>query len=260
MIDSITIFGKEIPLYGLLFYAGIAVAAALAFLFCKKDKSLPLFDLACSATYAMIGAMIGAKVLFVAVSIDQIIEYQLSLVDVIKGGFVFYGGFIGGFAGLLIYCKQFKMRLSQFADIYATVIPLGHAIGRVGCYFAGCCYGMPYDGPLHVVYHETVGMTPLETPLFPVQLLEAACLLVLFAILAVVFLRGHKGKTPWLYCIFYGVIRFVVEFFRGDGERGVFLGISTSQWISVGIIAVAAALFILRLKKDKAAIAEEPQN
>lgn len=253
MIDSITIFGKEIPLYGLLFYAGIVVAALVAVFLCKKDKCFPLFDLVCSAIYAMIGAMIGAKLLFIAVSLRQIIEYQLSWIEVIKGGFVFYGGFIGGFAGLWIYCKQFKMNMSPFLDVFATVIPLGHAIGRFGCLFAGCCYGIPYDGPFHVIYHETVGMTPLETPLFPVQVLEALCLLVLFVVLAIVFLRGHKGRTPWLYCIFYGVIRFAVEFLRGDGERGVFLGISTSQWISLGIIVVTAVLFILRLKREKAA-------
>ncbi len=258
MIDSITIFGKEIPLYGLLFYAGIFVAAIVALLFCKKDKRLPMYDLVYSAVYVMIGAMIGSKLLFIIVSLRQIIELQLSLIDMVKGGFVFYGGFIGGFAGLWIYCKQFKMNMGPFLDIFAVVLPLGHAIGRIGCLAAGCCYGVPYDGPFHVVYHETVGMTPLGIPLFPVQVLEALCLFVLFIILTIVFLRGHKGRTAWLYCIAYGIIRFAVEFLRGDKERGVFLGISTSQWLSLGIIVVTLVLFILRLKREKAAVAEAP--
>ncbi len=236
MIDSIEILGREVPLYGICFFAGIAIAALAALIIVKKLNLFPLFDLTCSAVYIMIGAILGSKLLFIAVSIKDIIELQIPLINVIKGGFVFYGGLIGGLLGMFIYSKQFKMNFNTFLELYATVVPLGHAFGRVGCFFGGCCYGRPYDGAFSVVYTETVGLTPLNIPLLPIQLIEAACLLLLFFVMLFVYLKFRtKISTVAVYAMSYSIIRFVLEFFRGDAERGVFLGISTSQIISIGL-------------------------
>ncbi|MBQ9768641.1 MAG: prolipoprotein diacylglyceryl transferase, partial [Clostridia bacterium] len=171
-----------------------------------------------------------------------------------SGGFVFYGGFIGGFLGLLIYVKQFKMKFLPFLDVYAAVVPLGHAFGRVGCLFGGCCYGMEYDGPFAVVYHSSLNMsTPLNTPLLPMQLIEALGLLLIFAIVLTVYLKGAKtGTVPVVYVLCYSVMRFTLEFLRADSERGNLLGLSTSQWISLGlIITVILSVIFYRSKKAK---------
>ena len=251
----------SVPLYGLLFFIGIAVAAGIAALICKR-RSIDRYDIVCSAVYTMIGAAIGAKLLFIAISLDDALAFaeanNLSFSDtmmsIIKGGFVFYGGFIGGFLGLLIYCKQFKMKLMPFIDIYAVVVPLGHAFGRIGCLFGGCCYGMEYDGPLAVEYHYSLSATtPLNTPLLPTQLIEAVSLTLIFALLITLYLKGAKqGVAPVVYLFSYSVLRFILEFFRMDSERGSFLGVTTSQWIALGIaIITIISVIIYRKRKQK---------
>lgn len=253
MTDSINLFGKDVPLYGVFFFLGIILAVCVAVLLTKKKNPIPLYDMVCSASYIMIGAIIGAKLLFIVVSLDSIIEQNLSLLQVIKGGFVFYGGFLGGLLGLIIYAKQFKMPLGPFMDLYATVVPLGHAFGRVGCFFGGCCYGKEHDGFFSVTYTDTLNAaTPLNTPLLAIQLIEALALLCLFAVLLTVYLKTEKkGLTPTLYAIIYPLIRFVLEFFRGDRERGAFLNISTSQWISIAIFACAIAYLVYTAKRER---------
>ena len=208
----------------------------------------------------MIGAIIGAKLLFLIVSWEDIIKYNIPLVDVIKGGFVFYGGLIGGFLGLLIYASIYKIKLNKFLDIYAAVIPLGHAFGRVGCFFAGCCYGMEHDGFLSFTYTETAGTTPLGVPLLPIQLIEAACLILIFGVLMLVLFKVNKvGVVYKVYIVAYAIVRFVLEYFRGDGERGKFLFLSTSQWVSVGLIILCVAI-ILYDKYWKKSDAEEKKE
>ena len=250
-------FNLPFPIYGALYFVGIAVAAVVAVFICKK-RELPKYDIVYSAIYSMIGAAVGAKLLFIAVSLPKVISLGYGFVDTVlilmSGGFVFYGGFIGGFLGLLIYVKQFKMKFLPFLDVYAAVVPLGHAFGRVGCLFGGCCYGMEYDGPFAVVYHSSLNMsTPLNTPLLPMQLIEALGLLLIFAIVLTVYLKGAKtGTVPVVYVLCYSVMRFTLEFLRADSERGNLLGLSTSQWISLGlIITVILSVIFYRSKKAK---------
>ena len=259
MESSIQIFGKEIPLYGLFFYIGIACASVVAALICKRKK-IDRYDLLCAGVYTMIGALIGAKLLFILVSIDDIIKYNIPFEYVLKGGFVFYGGLLGGILGLFIYSKQFKESFVQLAELFATVLPLGHAFGRVGCFFAGCCYGIPYDGPFSHTYHNVIGQTPTGVPLLPVQLIEAACLLVIFVVMMIRYFKTKEkyGTAPVTYLMIYSVLRFILEFFRGDEERGKFLGLATSQWVSIGLLTVAIVVLVLRYQKKKQMPAMEP--
>ncbi len=264
---NIKILKWDLPLYGLLFYLGIVCAAAVAVLICRKRK-IELFDMVCSAVYTMIGAILGAKLLFLAVTLPEIIELfriypaEDVLFSIIKGGFVFYGGLLGGALGLFIYIKQFKLKLEHYVEVYATVVPLGHAFGRIGCFFAGCCYGMEYDGPLSHTYTVSAGSTPLGVPLLPIQLIESACLFLLFGSLMIAFFKGKR--IPYLctriYAIGYAALRFTLEFFRGDKERGVAL-FSTSQWISLGIVVFVSTLWIISAKrKKKASTVESTQE
>ena len=251
-------FGREIPIYGICFFAGIFAAAAVGVLLVGRQTDLPRYDVVYSAVYVMIGAMIGSKLLFLLVSYREIIELQLPLSAVIKGGFVFYGGLIGGAVGLLIYCRQFHMILAPFLDIYAAVLPLGHSIGRIGCFFGGCCYGIPYRGWGNVVYRETVGNTPLHTPLLPIQLIESGCLFLLFTVLLVVFIRKpFSGLCLKIYIFAYPLLRICLECFRGDRERGILLGLSTSQWVSIGILVSAAGILLWRRSNGRKKIKEK---
>jgi phosphatidylglycerol:prolipoprotein diacylglycerol transferase len=249
MESVISIFGREIPLYGIFFYLGIAAAAVVA-VFLRRRSEIEGLDIVGSGVYVMIGAVLGAKLLFLAVSADQIIRESIPLLSVIKGGFVFYGGLAGGALGLFIYVKQYRMKLSRFADLYTTVLPLGHAFGRVGCFFAGCCYGIPWEHGY--VYHRTFGTTPIGIPLLPVQLIEAGTLLLLFAVQLLLFLRK---KCAWqntvVYFLAYPTVRFILEFFRGDSERGGLFGLSTSQWLSLLIICGLIIIIAFHRRKSK---------
>lgn len=252
MKPIVTILGKEFPTYGICFWIAIVLCVVLAVLLCKK-RGLDRDELMYSAVFTFVGAFLGAKLLFLAISMPQIIEAQVSLEAVIKGGFVFYGGLIGGAFGLWLYAKIFHMDLLPFLHVYAMVLPLGHAIGRVGCFFGGCCYGIPYDGPLSHTYTMTISLnTPLGVPLFPVQLLEAACLVVLFGVSLFLFLKFPKKRLLPLqaYLFAYPVIRFSLEFLRGDSERGLLLGLATSQWVSIGLFLIAIAI-VVKQQLDK---------
>ena len=262
MLYSITFFGIELPTYAICMYLGVALAALVAVILAKKRETVTTFDVVVSAIYTMIGAMTGAKLLYLAVSWENVVSYidamgygfWDSFFYVVNSGFVFYGGFIGGFLGLMLYLWQFKRRKSDFFTIYAVVLPLGHAIGRVGCYLGGCCYGMESDSILAVDFpiYPSLADSPVVSRL-PVQLFEAVALLLLFVLLLVVYYRFTKHKTLALgvYLIVYPIIRFLLEFLRGDALRGRFLLFSTSQWISLGILAVTGVLLYLMQQKNK---------
>ena len=250
-VSHINVFGMQLPLYGICYLTGILAAMAAAFLLCKKKKT-DLFDFAYSAVFAVFAGLIGAKLLFIAISFREITELGLGFGEIMRGGFVFYGGLLGGIAGLWLFAKIQKVRITDLLDIYAAVLPLGHAIGRLGCHFAGCCYGVEHDGFLSVTYAQSDNLhTPIGKPLLAIQLIESIILLILFAaILTVFFKSSRSGTAANVYLFSYPVIRFTLEFFRGDRERGVLLGLSTSQWTSIVIIA-AAVIWLIALSKKK---------
>ena len=244
------LFGKEIPIYGVCFYVGVLLSAVVGILLAKRNK-IDIFDFIGCSIYVLIGALLGAKLLFVIVSLREIIRLGLSFWDVLRGGFVFYGGLLGGALGGWIYTKQFKLDLYPYFNIFATVLPLGHAIGRVGCFFAGCCYGIEYHGIGAHVYEKSLSLyTPLHTPLLPIQLIEAFLLLCLFCLLLYLFLRSDIGSEKVMFCytIGYAVLRFVLEFFRGDMERGKLIGLSTSQWISIFMLIMIIVFAFIKRK------------
>jgi len=264
-MSEISIFGKVIPTYGLMCFLGIAAAAVVAVMLAKKQK-IDFYDFVETAIITLICAGIGAKLLFVIVSWNSIIEmfknnsFWASLEAIIKGGFVFYGGLIGGAIGLFLTLKIKKQPILKTVNIYAVVLTLGHAFGRIGCFMAGCCYGMEYNGFLSFTYKSAMDLsTPIGVPLLPIQLIEAFALFALFAILLVAYLKmaKHRNMVCLIYAFGYSIIRFTLEFFRGDKERGLFLNLSTSQWISILIFVVATSLMvkyiytIIKNKKEK---------
>ncbi len=248
----IKLFNKEIPPYGVCFFIGILLSTIIAFVLLTNRK-WEKFDFLCSVAYLLIGALLGAKLLFIIVSIDTIIQYNLTFIEILKGGFVFYGGLLGGALGVYIYGKQFKLNSIKYFDLCATVLPLGHAIGRIGCFLSGCCYGIKYDGPFSHIYYNSANLfTPLNVNLFPVQLLEAFLLLILFIILLTMWLKKTKtGQITVVYLTIYAIIRFFLEYLRGDSERGRFINLSTSQWISFMILLIISIHYIIKHIKKK---------
>lgn len=257
MLPTINIFGFEVASYGLIIFIGIIIGGVIAIQYFSKFNELKKDDVLFAILYAVIGVGIGAKLLYILTNIPFLIEnYQNldlwdTLMQMFKGGFVFYGGLLGGILGVYIYAKQFKIPFKSLLLTLLPVVPLIHAIGRIGCLCAGCCYGMEYDGFGAIVFHNSV-LAPNNVPLFPMQIVEAICNLIIFIILLCTY-KKFLGtyKTLGLYLILYSIVRFILEFFRGDLIRGIYFSLSTSQWISIILLIFGIAIFIYEWRNKK---------
>lgn len=254
MNPYLNIFGKQIPYYGLLFAFGLLIGGLTALIRAKK-RNIEKFDILCAAVFAGIFGIVSAKLFSVITSINYILDYQVPFIDVIKNGFVFYGGLVGGFLGLLLYCKIYKLPLTDFTDVFAVSVPLGHAFGRIGCFISGCCFGIPHSGFLSITYTNAVDPnTPIGTPLLAIQLIESIALFLLYITLVIIYYKTKpRGICTAIYVVAYAIIRFVLEFFRGDDVRGFILGASTSQIISICLIITMVYVLVYQKisKKSK---------
>ncbi len=157
-----------------------------------------------------------------------------------NGGLVFYGGLIGGALAFAVWCAVKRPDVLHLADVLCVGIPLGHAFGRIGCFFHGCCWGKVSESALAVTFpanspvwaaHRSGEFASRSLPVLPTQLFEAAALLLLFAALLLLY-RKFKGFTAGAYMIGYSVIRFFMEFLRDD-PRPEMCGLSSAQNVSI---------------------------
>lgn len=250
MLPYLTLFGKSIPTYGLMAALGIAAALAYITLTNRGGQAghIPAVDVLHLLALAVPGAIVGAKLLYLIVELPAIVQNWSylwqnpnSLWTFLKQGLVFYGGLAGGLGAVYAYCRRYRLPYGAVLNICTPAIPLFHIFGRIGCFFAGCCWGIP--AVYGISFHQAP-FAPNGIPLLPVQLIEAACNLLLFVFLAAFSRRARaKALTFPLYLLGYGLLRFVLEFFRGDALRGIFV-LSTSQWLS--LVAIALGLILLR--------------
>ncbi|MBR4435837.1 MAG: prolipoprotein diacylglyceryl transferase [Clostridia bacterium] len=255
MHPFIHIFGLNIPSYGLMMSLAFITAILISYFRVKKagldqDTFLNL------AIISLVAGLISAYLLYIFVTypIKEIFKSITSGSFYVfkNGGLVFYGGVIGGVLAALLYIHIKKQRFLDYAAVIVPTIPLAHAFGRIGCFLAGCCYGKVCETPISVFYKNPIGGAPIGVPVFPIQLIEAACNIVVFVILMVyVGKKLKKGSVIFLYMILYGIERFILEYFRFDEIRGIFLGLSTSQWISIFMVVTGIAGMIIMLKKER---------
>jgi phosphatidylglycerol:prolipoprotein diacylglycerol transferase len=164
----------------------------------------------------------------------------------IVGGSVFYGGLLGGLLTAKIIVLK-KPHYEYLFDIATPAIPLFHCFGRIGCFLGGCCYGL--ESKFGVTFRRSLAEEANGVNRFPVQLLEALICLLLFLILDYLRKKGFfKSHLIYLYLFFYSVVRFFIEFVRGDEYRGFFFGLSTSQIVSIAIFCVVAPKLCVLLK------------
>lgn len=251
MHTYIKVGSLNIPSYGLCIILGIIIANIIAFSL-KKRNNHDENDLMVLEGYAFLGGLLGAKLLYVVVSLPQVdftkVTVKQYLEAISHGGFVFYGGLILGLLFVLLAGKVHHIDCFSYIMSYLFTIPLIHAFGRIGCFMGGCCYGRPYNGPFAVVFPEG-SFPPSGIGLFPVQLVESACLFLISLLLFILTYKVHSKFVAETYFIVYGIVRFVLEFFRYDFERGSLGFLSTSQCISIGLIVIAVISIILRRKK-----------
>ena len=163
-------------------------------------------------------------------------------------GFVVYGGIIGGILAGWIYCKVKKLNFLTYFDLVMLSIALAQGFGRIGCFLAGCCYGKEAQVGLSVIFTDS-DYAPNNIPLIPTQIYSSILDFLHFFLL--LYIARHKkaeGEVAACYLIFYSVGRFILEFFRGDLERGSIGVLSTSQFISI-FTGVAGMVMLGVIKK-----------
>ena len=255
MHPFIEILGLRIPSYGLMMAIALITALLISYFRAKKAK-LDLDVFSNMAIIAIICGLAGAYLLYVFVTYP-IKEIWNSIVtgsfEVFKnGGLVFYGAIIAGFLAAFVYLKIKKQRFLDYAACIVPSVPLAHAIGRVGCFLAGCCYGRCIDTPISVIYKNPIGGAPVGVPVFPIQLVESCCNIVIFIILLLYTRKNIKRRSVlFLYMLLYGIERFFLEYGRYDEIRGIFLGLSTSQWISIAMVVGGIVGFVLLHRHEK---------
>jgi phosphatidylglycerol:prolipoprotein diacylglycerol transferase len=234
--------------YGVLLAAAYLAALQLAVVRARRQglDGSKVMDL---GIYLIIAALVGAKLMLVAVDFNYFVSRPGELLSLVRAGGVFYGGLIAAVAVAFWLVRRYGLPIWTTADLFAPGIALGHVIGRLGCLLAGCCYGRPTDVPWAITFTDPVAAanvgTPLGVPLHPTQLYDAGAELLIMIVLLATERKGRvfAGRTFWLYILLYGVSRFVVEFFRGD-ERGSMMGLSTSQFISVVAVPLAVGMLV----------------
>lgn len=233
-IGPFTVYG-----YGLMIFLGVVAAYSVGEYRAKKQGLSPdeLFWLTISC---LVGGIAGAKLLFYIVEIKAILQNPKILLD-ITHGFVVYGGIIGGIGVGYLFCRIRKLPFLRYFDLVMPSIALAQAFGRIGCMFAGCCYGRETDSWFHMIYEHSE-FAPAGVPLIPTQFIMAVLNFVHFFLLVLLAKKVKaKGQVAGLYLMFYSIGRFFMEYLRND-PRGNVNVLSTSQFISLFIL-VAGVLF-----------------
>jgi len=272
----------EIPVhtYGILVAGGFLVAMTMAGRAAERSglSREKVLDLSFGI---LVAAMIGSRVLFIIVNWDEYAHDLFGIFEFWKGGLVFYGGFIGAVLFSIWYMRKHEMSFFPYADALGPTVAIGQALGRLGCFAAGCCWGGACDShyafaarfpPESLAYQSQAAnhlITPgaLSTiPIHPTQLYESLGCALIFLFLT--WWRSRKrfhGELLALYLMLYAPLRATVETFRGDEERGRvfnFLGsaaqhawwnLSTSELISIGIFAAGVAIWLTQSRKSAVA-------
>jgi phosphatidylglycerol:prolipoprotein diacylglycerol transferase len=252
-LGSWTIGPIPIRMYGLMIGIGFLLGIYLASRRAKKEGLNPdlILDM---GVYLLLAAIIGSRLLHVLTNLQDFSRNPLDAFAIWKGGLVFYGGVLTAVPTGIWYLRKHSLPVWQTADILAPYAALGHAFGRLGCFFAGCCYGAPCSGPFCLTFSDPHSLAPLGVPLFPSQLMESGGEFLVFGLL--LFLRRYKkldGQLFWLYLVFYAVLRFTLEFFRGDADRGVYFGgsISTSQIIAAAMFGFSLVMLARGWRRNR---------
>ncbi len=243
--------------YGLFYALGFLLALRLAVAYARREgiETARIVDL---GILTLLAGFIGAKVLLYLLDLRTYLAEPMRMLKDLRSAGVFYGGFALAALVAFLYVRHHRLPLGRVADLLAPPLALGQAIGRLGCFAAGCCYGKACSLSWAVTFtdpraYELTGVA-LGVALHPTQIYHALADLLLLAVTAWLMTRRRfEGQVFWVYVLGYAVLRFVVEFYRGDAVRGLFFGdtLSTSQVIAAPA-ALLAIVMLVRLKRRAA--------
>lgn len=210
---------------------------------------------------AMVSGVLGSRIFYV---IQFWEEFRYNLFDIIridKGGLVFYGGFILALISLYTYCRRIKVDFIKVFDIMTPAMTIGHACGRIGCFLNGCCFGTvtkSWIGVTYPLYSEPYMRYP-GAALHPAQLYEAFFNILMCGLMFLLIRKvRYKGVPIGAYFISYGIMRFIIEFFRGDNAR--MFGLTIAQYIGIGVVGMGLIFLIYGLKHKELPQYEEEKT
>jgi phosphatidylglycerol:prolipoprotein diacylglycerol transferase len=243
--------GLNIYAYGFFVALGFIAALALATLKARKE-GIPFERVADLFFYTVLSSIIGSRLLFVLVNLDAYHKNPLQAFKIWEGGLVFYGGLVLALGVSIGYMRRHRLSIWKLVDLFSPPIALGLFFGRIGCFFAGCCYGKETSLPWGVIFTDPNSLARLNVSLHPTQLYEAASSLAIFF-----FLnwkergKAFNGQIFWLFLLLYSTVRFLIEILRGD-PRGFFFQdlLSTSQGIGI-FLAITSIFMLFYLRKGQ---------
>ena len=256
VLFEIEIFGTHIPVYGYGFM--IMVGAVIAYVYvstqAKKALDIPSENIQALARIIIIMAFIGGKLLYYLEDPGYFFGTPSNMLSNFRTGFVFYGSLLFAVPAGIWYFRKKQLPVLPLLDIIAIGAVMLHASGRTGCFLAGCCYGLPTDGPIYVEFTHQLSKAPLNQHLHPTQLYSVTLLLSILVIL--VMFKRHQRFTGQLFLIYiglYAVGRGVIEIFRGDEKRGYIIDdyLSHSQFISLFLVAAVAWYYVKLAKQEQ---------
>jgi phosphatidylglycerol:prolipoprotein diacylglycerol transferase len=239
------IFG--IPVYSYGFFLAFAFMLCLM-LILRRAKSMNvaphyILDL---GLYLIISGIVGARMFYIISNLDYYIENPFEIILLNKGGLVFHGGLILSLIVGILVVKLWKLPVLKMADLVITFLPLGQAIGRVGCFLNGCCYGKPTESIFGIKFPEYSFAANAFGPdiyVYPTQIFSSiADLSVFFILLLRMKKKEYDGQAIVYYLFLYGVARFLLEFLRADNPP-ILYGFNIQQIISILMAVIALILW-----------------
>ena len=247
--------------YGFCIMLGVIAAYLYGAWLGKTRSGIGKDDLADIAFWGIIIGFLAARALYIIVEFPSFLADPMPYL-LTTSGFVFLGGLIGAAATAYVVCRKRGIDVAACFDLLACAIPLAHAFGRIGCFFYGCCFGAVHEhgGFLCFRFPEgsPAGMAGQGQPVFAAQLVESSALFALWGLLWTLHKRIRvPGMMACVYAAGYGMLRFALEFLRGDVARGHVGALSTSQWISGMMVVTALIAGTVMYRRHEAAKAKE---
>jgi phosphatidylglycerol:prolipoprotein diacylglycerol transferase len=249
-----------LPTYGVLFATGALIAW---WWFIRRGRLLDIPDdrLFNLSFYTLLAGIIGAKIALITVDWRFYSSNPEEIVGVLRSAGVLMGGVIGGAVVFVLYATKQGLPLFRLGDAIAAPLALGQAIGRLGCLAAGCCWGKSCDphNPIAITFTNSVARSqtgvPLNVALIPTQAIQMVNDLTLAVVLAWLWRRRIKpaGTVFWIYVVLYSITRGLIELWRGDRQRGLYLGdsVSTSQLIAIAGILFGLAMIVRSVRQSR---------
>lgn len=235
----------EVRSYGVMIVLGFALAVWWSMRVAPRYKVPPeqILDM---VFFTALAGILGARFVFVVSHWGEFVREPLRVLYFWEGGLSFHGAFLGGALAVALWTRRWGTPFLQMADVLAPGVALAYAIGRIGCFLGGCCYGVPTDLPWACSFRDPFHPHLHTPPSHPTQIYASLANLLLFALLTRMQSPPHPpGKVFWAYVALYGVYRFVVEFWRiGATSSVVALGLSAAQWVSLLMIGVGSVGWI----------------